>query len=55
MTKDEKILKNMKIVNEYSDQILELIYNHDQLTTSDLQATTEAIVLSVIHDVEKEE
>jgi len=49
-TKDE-ILQEMK----YSDMILELIDNQDNLTRSDLQGCVQAIVMMIIADVKKQQ
>lgn len=43
MITKEEILKNAK----HEDEILELIYNHQDYTTSDLQGRVMAIVLKI--------
>ncbi len=42
-----------ELIMKYSDEILELVYNHEEYTTSDLQGRAEAIIMSVIHYTEK--
>ena len=37
-------------VNQYSDEILEVIYNQEQFTTSDLQGVVEAIVMKIYNE-----
>jgi hypothetical protein len=37
-------------VNQYSDEILEVIYNHEQFTTSDLQGVVAAIVTKIYNE-----
>ena len=49
MTKEE-VLKN----NEYENEILELIYNQDQFTRSDLQGIVSGIVLKIIRETREE-
>jgi|GEM_PF-5430595 len=40
------------IIDRYSEQILELINSHEELTRSDLQGIVDAILINVVTDVE---
>jgi len=42
--------EKMQIVNEYSDEILELIDNREEFTRSDLQGIVEALVMKILKD-----
>ena len=44
---------NVHLVNKYTNEILELMYSHEDYTTSDLQGMVSAIVLSIISDAKK--
>lgn len=44
---------NVHLVNKYTNEILEIMYTHEDYTTSDLQGLVSAIVLSILYDREK--
>lgn len=44
---------NVHLVNKYTNKILEVIYSHEDYTTSDLQGMVSAIVLSILNEQEK--
>ena len=39
-------------VHKYSDKILEIIDNKDELTRGDLQGAIEAVVMNIISEIE---
>lgn len=45
--------EEMKIIFEHSSKILELIECHDEMTQSDLQGVSEAIVLNIIRSTKE--
>lgn len=44
--------KTTEKINRYSDMILDLIYNQDEFTTSDLQGVVQALVIRILADKE---
>ena len=49
MTKHEEIT----LVNKYSEKILKLIEDAENMTTSDVQGRANAIVMRIIHELKK--
>ena len=43
----------VRLVNTYSNEILEVIYNQEQFTTSDLQGVVDAIVEKIYNEGKK--
>ena len=44
----------MMITEKYSDEILDVIYNQDDFTTSDLQGIVTAIVMKIYAEGQKD-
>ena len=42
--------EEMLLLSKYEDEILDVIYNQDEFTTSDLQGRVSAIVRSIYRD-----
>lgn len=41
-------IKIIRLINQYSDEILEVIDNQEEYTRSDLQGRVEAIVMNIL-------
>lgn len=52
MEPEEKKIKKVKFVSQYSSKVLYLIDNQDALPRGDFQGTIEAVILQLIHDVQ---
>jgi hypothetical protein len=50
----DKLLKEDKMIMKYSDEVLDLVNHYNELTTSDLQAGVEALVMNLISEIRKE-
>lgn len=42
-------IKNMKLINEFENEILELIDSQDEFTRSDLQGIVSALVIKILN------
>ena len=48
------ITKKVRLINKYSDKVIDLVNSSDDLTTSDMQGVAMAIVMKLIQEVDDE-
>lgn len=46
-------IESVRVINKYSSEILDVVYNQNEFTTSDLQGVVEAIVRNIYEEGRK--